>query len=333
MLGFVAASGIVSEPQARASREDVIRHFNAAGAAIGTARSSAQTVRPCFAGMISCCAVLSTTRARRARDASDPEHGEATIYIKDEAVRICHSIYGPVPGSDGAILQHGENVYNIQMHGMQGRIDAEGFHCCGYVNPIVAAPPPASPEPKVSRQPVTRLQKACRNLAAILGREAFSKEDYQSMRNEGSASNALLSEIKAMGDDYGGWAAFEANRGHEESSEQQVSSNQWRQLRREIQPQFFVPGAGHFFPKEAYDSWHQQQNARWLPTVTELRATGYMLKHFAQLETEANDAADGVRQTLLTGPEPFDVKWFCHSPPKMPNEEPGTRHCDEQLDL
>ena len=103
MLGFVAASGIVSEPQARASREDVIRHFNAAGAAIGTARSSAQTalgsdivfassnnleyskvppvnacrvshalrrhaeVRPCFAGMISCCAVLSTTRARRAR--------------------------------------------------------------------------------------------------------------------------------------------------------------------------------------------------------------------------------------------------------------------------
>ena len=258
---------------------------------------------------------------------------QATIYIKDEAVRICHSIYGPVPGSDGAILQHGENVYNIQMHGMQGRIDAEGFHCCGYVNPIVAAPPPASPEPKVSRQPVTRLQKACRNLAAILGREAFSKEDYQSMRNEGSASNALLSEIKAMGDDYGGWAAFEANRGHEESSEQQVSSNQWRQLRREIQPQFFVPGAGHFFPKEAYDSWHQQQNARWLPTVTELRATGYMLKHFAQLETEANDAADGVRQTLLTGPEPFDVKWFCHSPPKMPNEEPGTRHCDEQLDL
>ena len=43
MFGFVAASGIVSEPQARASREDVIRHFNSAGAAMGTPLSSAQT--------------------------------------------------------------------------------------------------------------------------------------------------------------------------------------------------------------------------------------------------------------------------------------------------
>ena len=235
---------------------------------------------------------------------------QATIYIKDEAVRICHSIYGPVPCSDGVILQDGENVYNIQLNGMQGLIDAEGFHCGGYANPMVAAPQSA-PEPKVSRQPVTtasitesRLRKACRNLAAILGPGAFSKEDYQSMRNRGSASNPLLSEIKAMGDDYGGWAAFEANRGHEESSEPPISGKQsFRQLRRQI----FVPRAGRFFVEAAYTSW-RQQNARWLPTVTELRATGYMLKHFTQLETEAKDAADRVRRTLLTGPEPFDVK-------------------------
>ena len=147
--------------------------------------------------------------------------------MKDTALRICHSIYGPVPCSDGVILQHDEGIYNIQMDGMQGRIDAEGFHCSGYLNPTVAAAaPPASPEPEVSQQQVStepELQKACRNLAAILGPGAFSKADYEAMTNQGSASDALLSEVKAMGDDYGGWAAFEANQEREESSEQQIS--------------------------------------------------------------------------------------------------------------
>ncbi|CAE7724865.1 unnamed protein product [Symbiodinium sp. CCMP2592] len=281
--------------------------------------------------MISCCAVLCRSRGIRAKvrrwhrrgqqtvqwheedlrqegwrplgtyhDASDPEHGEATIYIKDDAVRICHSIYGPVPCSDGVILQHDEDVYDVQMGDMQGRIDAKGFHCSGYLNPTVAA--------AVSRQPMTsapitepKLQKACRNLAAILGPGAFKKEDYESIMNQGSASDALLSEIRAMGDDYGGWAAFEvASREHEESSEQQI----WgKRLLRQLRRQFFVPGAGRFFPEAAYRSWRQQQNARRLPTVAELRTEGYMLKHFAKLETEAKDAADCIRGVLLTGPE------------------------------
>ncbi|CAE7724810.1 unnamed protein product [Symbiodinium sp. CCMP2592] len=314
-----------------------------AGSQLRAERSSTQNVRPYFAGMISCCAVLSRSRAMRAKvrrwhgqglqtvpwreddlrqegwrplgtyhDASDPEHGEATIYIKDDAVRICHSIYGPVPCSDGVILQHDEDVYDVQMGGMQGRIDAEGFHCSGYLNPTVAAaaPPPATPEPEVSRQPMTsapitepKLQKACRNLAAILGPGAFPKEDYESMMNQGSASDALLSEVKAMGDDYGGWAAFEASREHEETPEQHISGKRHRQLRREIRSRFFVPGAGRFFEEVAYDSWRQQQNARWLPTVTELRTEGYMLTHFEELQKEAEDAADCVRRTLLTGSE------------------------------
>ena len=229
--------------------------------------------------------------------------------MKDTALRICHSIYGPVPCSDGVILQHDEGIYNIQMDGMQGRIDAEGFHCSGYLNPTVAAAaPPASPEPEVSQQQVStepELQKACRNLAAILGPGAFSKADYEAMTNQGSASDALLSEVKAMGDDYGGWAAFEANQEREESSEQQISG---KQLLRQLRRQFFVPGAGRFFLEAAYHSWCQQRDARWLPTVAELRTEGYMLKHFAKLETEAKDAADCIRRALLTGPEPFDVK-------------------------
>ncbi|CAE7384571.1 unnamed protein product [Symbiodinium sp. CCMP2592] len=103
-----------------------------------------------------------------------------------------------------------------------------------------------------------------------------------------------------MGDDYGGWAAFEATREHEERSEQQISDKRsLRQLRRQI----FVPGAGRFFEEAAYDSWRQQQDARLLPTVAELRTEGYMLKHFAKLETEAKDAADCIRGVLLTGPE------------------------------
>ena len=109
----------------------------------------------------------------------------------------------------------------------------------------------------------------------------------------------------------GVWALFEANREHEDSSEEQVSSKQQlRQLRREIQKQFFLPGAGHFFLQAAYDSWRQQQNARWLPTVTELRTEGYMLHRFKQLETEAKDAADCVRRTLLSGSEPFGDNEF-----------------------
>ena len=70
MFGLVASSGIVSEPLARASREDVAKRFDAVSAALWTVRSSTQTalgsvtvlmsavsralrchaeVRPCFA--------------------------------------------------------------------------------------------------------------------------------------------------------------------------------------------------------------------------------------------------------------------------------------------
>ena len=165
-------------------------------------------------------------------------------------MRVCHSIYGPVPASDGVILEHHENVYNIQMHGMRGRIDAQGFHYSGYFSPTVAAPPvqSAPTEPK--------LQKACRNLAAILGpvpsqrkttRQSccwaleyhtlilfflkgaimkykfilfFSlvtskpRKDYEAiMMNQGSPSDALFSEIKALGHDYGGLGALRSQSG------------------------------------------------------------------------------------------------------------------------
>ncbi|CAE7351275.1 unnamed protein product [Symbiodinium sp. CCMP2456] len=302
MFGFVAFPSIVSEHEARASREDVTKHFSVAGAAIGTARppllrgDDQLLRRPIHNQSDASTGVLVRRRHGRGlqtvqwreedlrqegwrplgtyQDASDPEHGEATIYIKDEAVRICHSIYGPVPCSDGVVLQHDDDEYSIQMNGMRGRIDTEGFHCSGYLNPLVAAPPPSSPEPKVSRQPVTsasitesELQTACRNLATILGK------DFEGMINPGSASNALLSEIRAMGDDYGG-LAFEADRQREESSKQQILGKQsLRQLRRQI----FVPGAGRFFVEAAYDSWRRSRTYDAFPP----QLVRYVLRHHA----------------------------------------------------
>ena len=94
MFGLAASAspGIVSEPLARASREDVAMRFDAGSLKLWTARSSKQTalssasssfsdkaslctcaisphaeVSPRFAGMISCCAVLSRFRAMRAK--------------------------------------------------------------------------------------------------------------------------------------------------------------------------------------------------------------------------------------------------------------------------
>ena len=106
----------------------------------------------------------------------------------------------------------------------------------------------------------------------------------------------------------GAVAAFEANQEREENSEQHISG---KQLLQQLRRQIFVPGAGRFFVAAAIDSWREQQDARWLPTVTELRTEGYMLKHFAKLETEAKDAADCIRRALLTGSEPSDIKELC----------------------
>ena len=44
-----------------------------------------------------------------------------------------------MPVSDGKILKHKDDVYEVQIEGTRGRIDARGFHCGGYLNPLIAS--------------------------------------------------------------------------------------------------------------------------------------------------------------------------------------------------
>ena len=97
MFGLTASPSITPEPSARGFGGDVAKRFDAGSAALWTARFSTQTalgsasssfsdkgstcarvqfhsifrrhgeVRPCFAGMISCCVVLCMSRGIRAK--------------------------------------------------------------------------------------------------------------------------------------------------------------------------------------------------------------------------------------------------------------------------
>ena len=141
---------------------------------------------------------------------------------------------------------------------------------------------------------------ASHNLAVILGTDAFDEDDYKSLLARGP-SQRLVSEIKAfLGDDYGGWAStnMKADTADGEGSRKRKR----QQLRRLL----FLPGAGRFYTKDAYKDWCRKQNpdGRRFPTVAELRAEGYMSKHFRQME---GDAADCIRQVLFEGPMPLGV--------------------------
>ena len=223
-----------------------------------------------------------------------------------------------MPVSDGKILKHKDDVYEVQIEGMRGRIDARGFHCAGYLNPLIASHELGSSTTDQSAPLISSADGvesgtsqanpcvddvailAAHSLAVILGPDAFDKDDYKSLLARGP-SDRFVSKIKAsLGDDYGGWAFTDMKA--DTADGERSRKRKLQQLRRLL----FLPGAGRFYAKDAYNDWRKKQNpaGRRFPTVAELRAEGYMSKHFRQLE---GDAADCIQQVLLEGPVPLGV--------------------------